>query len=122
MTPRSVMAYTDILSVAPELNVGPELTPRLVPLSVLRLSPRVCSRVTEAYSCKSVSRERKLFKTLEQAYSLEQAEQDEMLSMSPEMRESGLESCFGRLDQKESRCVPVLLLAGSWEGGSEKGR
>ena len=93
----------------------PASLPLLAPLSAyLRLVPSFplsayASLIhwvsTEAYSCKSVSRERKLFKTLEQAYSLEQAEQDEMLSMSPEMREAGLESCFGRLDQKDSRYV-----------------
>jgi hypothetical protein len=41
----------------------------------------------EVYSVKSVSREKKLFKTLDQAYSLDAAEQEEMmLSLSPEMR------------------------------------
>lgn len=27
------------------------------------------------------------------------------MSFSPEMKEAGLSSCFGRLDVKESRCV-----------------
>ncbi len=30
------------------------------------------------------------------------------MSFSPEMREAGLSSCFGRLDEKESRYVALL--------------
>jgi hypothetical protein len=30
---------------------------------------------------------------------------DARMSFSPEMREAGLSSCFGRLDEKESRWV-----------------
>lgn len=60
---------------------------------------------TEAYSCKSVSRERKLFKSLEEAHSLEQQDLDAHMAFSPENRDATLDSCFGRLDQKDSRCV-----------------
>ncbi|CED82655.1 Mod5 protein sorting/negative effector of RNA Pol III synthesis [Phaffia rhodozyma] len=65
----------------------------------------------EVYSCKSVSKERKLFKHLESIHSLEQAEMDEQLSLSPELRDAGLESCFGRLDQKDSRQTWFWIVA-----------
>lgn len=87
---------------------------RLVHPSVLSLRPhRADRRVSlraEVYSCKSVSKERKLFKHLESIHSLEQAEMDEQLSLSPELRDAGLESCFGKLDQKDSRSAPPIPL------------
>jgi len=62
----------------------------------------------EVYSCKSVSRERKLFKSLEEAHSLEQQDLDNHMAFSPENRDATLDSCFGRLDQKDSRSVLAL--------------
>ncbi|WVQ68904.1 uncharacterized protein L199_007113 [Kwoniella botswanensis] len=64
----------------------------------------------EAYSVKPVGKEKRMFKEREEAYMSEQEGMDEM-SFSPEMREAGLASCFGRLDEKESRKVHFLLVS-----------
>ncbi|ODN75293.1 hypothetical protein L202_06476 [Cryptococcus amylolentus CBS 6039] len=64
----------------------------------------------EAYSVKPVGREKRAFKEREEAYISEQEGMEEM-SFSPEMREAGLASCFGRLDEKESRKVHFLLVS-----------
>ncbi|KAK8846689.1 hypothetical protein IAR55_005776 [Kwoniella newhampshirensis] len=64
----------------------------------------------EAYSVKAVGKEKRAFKEREEAYMSEQEGMDEM-SFSPEMREAGLASCFGRLDEKESRKVHFLLVS-----------
>ncbi|OWZ71928.1 hypothetical protein AYX14_02602 [Cryptococcus neoformans] len=64
----------------------------------------------EAYSVKPVGKEKRAFKEREEAYMSEQEGMDEM-SFSPEMREAGLASCFGRLDEKESRKVHFLLVS-----------
>ena len=47
------------------------------------------------------------------------------MSFSPEMREAGLSSCFGRLDEKESRYVAtrivhMALTSGGYVWGSSK--
>ncbi|WVN88667.1 uncharacterized protein L203_103880 [Cryptococcus depauperatus CBS 7841] len=62
----------------------------------------------EAYSVKPVGREKRAFKEREEAYISEQEGMDEM-SFSPEMRAAGLASCFGRLDEKESRSHFLLV-------------
>ncbi|WVQ76720.1 hypothetical protein IAR50_006394 [Cryptococcus sp. DSM 104548] len=62
----------------------------------------------EAYSVKPVGREKRAFKEREEAYI---SEQEGMEDFSPEMREAGLASCFGRLDEKESRKVHFLLVS-----------
>lgn len=68
---------------------------------------------------KPVGKEKRAFKEREEAYMSEQEGMDECvstpstaaaadhrrMSFSPEMREAGLASCFGRLDEKESRYV-----------------
>nr|ODN76443.1 hypothetical protein L203_06399 [Cryptococcus depauperatus CBS 7841] len=64
----------------------------------------------EAYSVKPVGREKRAFKEREEAYISEQEGMDEM-SFSPEMRAAGLASCFGRLDEKESRKAHFLLVS-----------
>ncbi|WVR04371.1 hypothetical protein IAU60_001373 [Kwoniella sp. DSM 27419] len=64
----------------------------------------------EAYSVKPVGKEKRAFKEREEAYMSEQEGMEEM-SFSPEMREAGLTSCFGRLDEKESRKVHFLLVS-----------
>ncbi|WVQ83987.1 hypothetical protein IAT38_006132 [Cryptococcus sp. DSM 104549] len=64
----------------------------------------------EAYSVKSVGKEKRAFKEREAAYVSEQESMEEM-SFSPEMREAGLSSCFGRLDEKESRKAHFLLVS-----------
>ncbi|KAK4683953.1 repressor of RNA polymerase III transcription MAF1, partial [Tremellales sp. Uapishka_1] len=64
----------------------------------------------EAYSIKPVAKERRKFKEMEEMYVSGQEEMEEM-SFSPEMREAGLSSCFGRLDVKESRKVHFLLVS-----------
>ncbi|WWC87251.1 uncharacterized protein L201_002139 [Kwoniella dendrophila CBS 6074] len=64
----------------------------------------------EAYSVKPVGKEKRAFKEREEAYMSEQEGMEEM-SFSPEMREAGLASCFGRLDEKESRKVHFLLVS-----------
>ncbi|WWD21999.1 hypothetical protein CI109_106487 [Kwoniella shandongensis] len=64
----------------------------------------------EAYSVKPVGKEKRAFKEREEAYMSEQEGMEEM-SFSPEMREAGLSSCFGRLDEKESRKVHFLLVS-----------
>ncbi|ORY25354.1 Maf1 regulator-domain-containing protein [Naematelia encephala] len=62
----------------------------------------------EAYSVKPIGKERKMFKEMEEAYVSGQEEMEEM-SFSPEMKEAGLSSCFGRLDEKEK--VHFLLVS-----------
>ncbi|WRT65091.1 uncharacterized protein IL334_002033 [Kwoniella shivajii] len=64
----------------------------------------------EAYSVKPVGKEKRAFKEREEAYMSEQEGMEEM-SFSPEMREAGLASCFGRLDERESRKVHFLLVS-----------
>ncbi|ORX33498.1 Maf1 regulator-domain-containing protein [Kockovaella imperatae] len=64
----------------------------------------------EAYSVKPMRQERRMYKEMEEAYMSGQEEMEEM-SFSPEMREAGLSSCFGRLDEKESRKVHFLLVS-----------
>ncbi|WVF70138.1 hypothetical protein IAT40_004926 [Kwoniella sp. CBS 6097] len=64
----------------------------------------------EAYSVKPVGKEKRAFKEREEAYMSEQEGMEEM-SFSPEMREAGLTSCFGRLDERESRKVHFLLVS-----------
>ncbi|TXT15914.1 hypothetical protein VHUM_00417 [Vanrija humicola] len=88
--------------------------PILTQLSgVLSANPSPEARVNvrvEAYSIKQVAKERKMFKEMEEAYVSGQEEMEEM-SFSPEMKEAGLSSCFGRLDVKESRKVHFLLVS-----------
>lgn len=87
------LAELDVLSRALNLN-----TP------TLRVSTRV-----EAYSCKAVSRERKLFKALES-----ELIQDISHSTSvspPEHHQHLLDSAFGPLDQRNSRKTLWLLIA-----------
>ncbi|WOO77864.1 Repressor of RNA polymerase III transcription maf1 [Vanrija pseudolonga] len=88
--------------------------PILTQLSgVLSANPSPEARINvrvEAYSIKQVAKERKMFKEMEEAYVSGQEEMEEM-SFSPEMKEAGLSSCFGRLDVKESRKVHFLLVS-----------
>ncbi|KAL7423308.1 hypothetical protein Q5752_002609 [Cryptotrichosporon argae] len=88
--------------------------PRLLHLSeALSANPGPEARVNvrfEAYSIKQIAKERKMFNRMEEAYASGQEEMDEM-SFSPEMKEAGLSSVFGRLDVKESRKVHFLLVS-----------
>ena len=84
------------------------------PIPDVKLKVRI-----EAYSVKPIGKERKIFKEMEEAYMSEQEEMAEYvhvlstwcvsvlmhsrMSFSPEMKAAGLSSCFGRLDEKESR-------------------
>ncbi|RXK42136.1 hypothetical protein M231_00493 [Tremella mesenterica] len=64
----------------------------------------------EAYSEKLSGRQRKSYRDMEKVH---KRDQDGMaiMAFSPEMREAGLMSCFGRLDEKESRKVHFLLVS-----------
>ncbi|KAJ9092438.1 hypothetical protein QFC21_006820 [Naganishia friedmannii] len=64
----------------------------------------------EAYSCKEIKKERKLRKNLEEIWVSEVEELDE-LSISPEMKASGLYSPFGSLDDKHARQTHWLLVS-----------
>lgn len=59
----------------------------------------------EAYSCKAVSKEKRLFKALESAY------QQTASTSPPDYLEEALESPFGRLDQPAARKTLFLLIA-----------
>lgn len=86
----------------------PELDVLSRALNLSTPSLRVSTRV-EAYSCKAVSRERKLFKTLES-----ELIQDISHSTSvspPEQHQGLLDSAFGPLDKRESRKTLWLLIA-----------
>ncbi|BEI80648.1 hypothetical protein CcaverHIS002_0111770 [Cutaneotrichosporon cavernicola] len=63
----------------------------------------------ETYSIKQIKGDRKMFREMEEQYVSGQEDMDEM-SFSPEMKQAGLSSCFGRLDVKESRKVHFLLV------------
>ncbi|GAA5925492.1 hypothetical protein JCM3775_001423 [Rhodotorula graminis] len=91
---------------APFLEI-PELSVLSNALSMSTPTLKVSTRI-EAYSCKQVSKERKLFKTLES-----ELIQDLTLSTShspPEHHQGLLESPFGPLDQPQSRKTLWLLI------------
>ncbi|KAI5479037.1 mitogen-activated protein kinase Maf1 [Pseudohyphozyma bogoriensis] len=68
---------------------------------------KVTTRV-EAYSCKAISRERKLFKTLETELLQDMAHSTSI--SPPENHSSLLDSAFGPLDKRESRKTLWLLI------------
>ncbi|KAH9813666.1 Maf1 regulator-domain-containing protein [Melampsora americana] len=71
-------------------------------------SVRVTTRI-EAYSCKSVASERKMFKSLDQEFT---SDLEVSASISPpEHSHHLLESAFGRLDNKDCRKTFWLLIA-----------
>lgn len=85
----------------------PELDVLSRALSLSNPTIKVSTRV-EAYSCKAVARERKLFKTLES-----ELIQDISHSTSvspPEHHQGLLESAFGPLDKRESRKTLWMLI------------
>lgn len=72
-------------------------------------SVRVTTRI-EAYSCKSVARERKMMKSLDQEFATDL--QVSVSSSSPDgIPSTSLESAFGRLDKKDCRKTFWLLIA-----------
>lgn len=77
-------------------------------LSFSSSSVRVTTRI-EAYSCKSVARERKLFSRLDSEFT---SDLELTTSVSPpEDHEALVDSAFGPLDKKESRKTLWLLIA-----------
>ena len=65
---------------------------------------KVFTRI-EAYSCKAVNKEKRLFKSLESSYLLSAS------SSPPAYLEEALASPFGRLDQPSARKTLFLLIA-----------
>ncbi|EGG06391.1 uncharacterized protein MELLADRAFT_77819 [Melampsora larici-populina 98AG31] len=86
----------------------PELELLASSLTNASQSVRVTTRI-EAYSCKSVASERKMFKSLDQEFT---SDLEVSASISPpEHSHHLLESAFGRLDNKDCRKTFWLLIA-----------
>lgn len=101
-------ADSQLLHLPAVLDGYPELDLLSRALSFTTASVRVSTRI-EAYSCKTINREKRLFKTLEQDI---KSDLDLSTSISPpDQQSANLQSAFGPLNQSASRKTMWLLIA-----------